>query len=256
MNCQECGRPWPEGAAFCPNCGRKKQEVGRGACPNCGQGLTQEVTFCPSCGKPLQEDVSLAKQPARESSFSQGFSPRYQDPEILEAARAQRSSARGCLWMLAWPPLLFFSLAGLLIEGYPLGEGLIIGTAVALLMIVIHIFALKSSNKPVWEGVVIDRYSKEKRRHDRKTGGSIRHWELNTVIRKDRGEKITLSERSGEGHLYDYLAVGDRIRFHPAFGTYEKYDKTKDTYLYCNVCRMLNPMERERCKRCNQYLFK
>lgn len=56
--------------------------------------------------------------------------------------------------------------------------------------------------------------------------------------------------------MYDYLSVGDRVRYHPAFETYEKYDKSKDKIIYCNVCRMMNPVANDRCKRCDNLLFK
>jgi uncharacterized paraquat-inducible protein A len=56
--------------------------------------------------------------------------------------------------------------------------------------------------------------------------------------------------------MFDYLSVGDRVRYHPTFGTYEKYDKSKDRIIYCNICRMMNPIKNDRCKRCNNLLFK
>lgn len=37
---------------------------------------------------------------------------------------------------------------------------------------------------------------------------------------------------------------------------YEKYDKSKDRIIYCNVCSMMNPIQNDRCKRCNNLLFK
>lgn len=257
MYCQECGRKWPEGAAFCPGCGRKKNELKQGTCPFCGEKLSIEAIYCGACGRPLMEGQSVPEGPRDHHTWvSQGFSPRYQDSEILEAARLQRKSAKGCLWFLVVLPLLGFPLAGLLIEEYPLKEGLVIGLLVALVMLVVNLVALKRSSKPVWEGVVIDRYRKEKRKHDRDTDSTTTYMEFNTVIRRDTGKKVTLCERGSDRHMYDYLTVGDRVRYHPAFGTYEKYNKTKDSYLYCNVCRMLNPIERDRCKRCDQLLFK
>jgi hypothetical protein len=40
------------------------------------------------------------------------------------------------------------------------------------------------------------------------------------------------------------------------FGTYEKYDKSKDRIIYRNVCTTMNPIQNDRCKRCNNLLFK
>ena len=56
--------------------------------------------------------------------------------------------------------------------------------------------------------------------------------------------------------MYDYFKVGDRVRYHPAFATYEKFDKSRDSIIYCNVCSMMNPVSNDRCERCANLLFK
>jgi hypothetical protein len=55
--------------------------------------------------------------------------------------------------------------------------------------------------------------------------------------------------------MYDYLDIGDRVRYHPALETYEKYDKSKDEVIYCNVCRRGTRFN-DRCERCKNLLFK
>jgi len=77
-----------------------------------------------------------------------------------------------------------------------------------------------------------------------------------TVIKTDAGKEKRIIERDSRRDMYDYLATGDRVRYHPAFDTYEKYDKFKDRIIYCNVCRMMNPISNHRCKRCENLLFK
>ena len=49
--CQGCGAIVPQGAKFCPECG-KKQEAAR-FCPECGNKCTDGVKFCPECGTKL-----------------------------------------------------------------------------------------------------------------------------------------------------------------------------------------------------------
>jgi hypothetical protein len=108
---------------------------------------------------------------------------------------------------------------------------------------------------PVWEGVVTQRFHKE-RRHNKNDDTMSTYTEYTTVIRTDAGKKKRIIERDSQRHMYDYLAVGDRVRYHPAFSSYEKYDKSKDKIIYCNVCYMMNPISNDRCKRCNNLLFK
>jgi hypothetical protein len=105
----------------------------------------------------------------------------------------------------------------------------------------------------MWEGVVVNKYSKKEYKH---RDESESYTEYTTVIHTDTGKKKTIAESDSRRRMYDYLSVGDRIRYHPMFGTYEKNDKSKDLIIYCNVCSMMNPIQNDRCKLCNNLLFK
>ena len=106
---------------------------------------------------------------------------------------------------------------------------------------------------------MVNKYSKERRKYRRTSDGSdpyTNYTEYTTVVHSDRGNKKQIVERDSERDMFDYLSAGDRVRYHPTFGTYEKYDKSKDRIIYCNICRMMNPIKNDRCKRCNNLLFK
>ena len=50
--CASCGTALPEGAKFCPGCG--KPAVRRGVCPVCGaRAAVEGARFCAECGRPL-----------------------------------------------------------------------------------------------------------------------------------------------------------------------------------------------------------
>lgn len=167
-----------------------------------------------------------------------------------------KKSAVGCAWffMLLFP--IGFLLAGLFIDEMPLGEAIIIGTVLGLLMLVINLMRIRDMKRPVWEGVVTQKYQKERREHNRNDDNMTTYTEFTTVIKIDAGKKKKIIERDSRRHMYDYLSAGDRVRYYPTFGTYEKYDKSKDRIIYCNVCSMMNPNVNDRCKRCNNFLFK
>lgn len=230
-------------------------------CGNCGTKLPDEAAFCGNCGTPVPKAKKEKHRPLSQASISPqdkslvGWSPNSNDPEILEAARQNKKSAIGCAWffMLFFP--IGFILAGLLIDEMPLNEAIIIGVGLGVLMLVINLWRIKDMKAPQWEGVVIEKYKKERREH-KKDDSMTTYTELTTIIKTEAGKKKRITERDSERHMYDYLAVGDRVRYHPSFGTYEKYDKSKDRIIYCNVCRMMNPISNDRCKRCNNLLFK
>ncbi|MHB8963822.1 MAG: hypothetical protein ACYC5K_11795 [Saccharofermentanales bacterium] len=56
--------------------------------------------------------------------------------------------------------------------------------------------------------------------------------------------------------MYNYFAVGDRIRCHMAFGTFEKHDKSKDSTIFCNICGTINDLSQDTCTSCRLPLFK
>ena len=265
MFCHNCGNQLTEGAAFCSSCGAKIQAGVPGVCTACGAELPDGAEFCINCGKAVKQTVPEAVESSQAASSAPpqasmglvGFSDRYHSPEILAAAQENKKFAIGCMWILVFVPLIGFPIAGLLMDDFPLGESLVIGVGIALVMLVANLLALRRTKQPMWEGVVVNQYSKEKREH---RGGEDESWrtytEYNTIIKTDAGKKKTIVEIDSGRHMYDYLSVGDRIRYHPMFGTYEKYDKSKDSIIYCNVCSMMNPIQNDRCKRCNNLLFK
>ena len=154
------------------------------------------------------------------------------------------------MWILVIVPLIGFPIAGLLMDDFPL-ENPCHSTGIALQMLIINLLAY-GDPKPMWEGVVTNKFTKEKYEH--KDDSSSTYTEYSGNHYRHREEKTIVARRNRE--MYEYLSVGDRVRYHPKFGTYEKYDKSKDHIIYCNVCSMMNQIQNDRCKRCNNLLFK
>ena len=265
MFCRGCGNKLTEGVAFCPSCGTKIQENAPGVCTACGAKLPEGAEFCIGCGKavnlrkpePMEVSQAASSAPPQGGAGLVGFSDRYNCPEILAAAQKNKKSSIGCMWILVFVPLIGFPIAGLLMDDFPFGESLVIGIGIALVMLIVNLLALRRTKQPMWEGVVVNKYSKEKSEHRGGEDDNYRTYtEYTTIINTDAGKKKTIVEKDSRRHMYDYLSVGDRVRFHPQFGTYEKYDKSKDRIIYCNVCSMMNPIQNDRCKRCNNLLFK
>ena len=265
MFCPNCGNKLPEGAAFCSGCGAKTQANVPGECTACGATLPEGAEFCIGCGKavnlrtpePMEVSQAASSAPPQGGAGLVGFSDRCNSPEILAAAQKNKKSSIGCMWILVFVPLIGFPVAGLLMDDFPFGESLVIGVGIALIMLVVNLLALQRTKKPMWEGVVVNKYSKQKSEHRGGEDDNYRTYtEYTTIINTDAGKKKTIVEKDSGRHMYDYLSVGDRVRFHPRFGTYEKYDKSKDRIIYCNVCSMMNPIQNDRCKRCDNLLFK
>ena len=177
-------------------------------------------------------------------------------PEMVETVKKNRRSAMGWTWVLT---LLFpvgFLIAGLLSHEVPLNEALIIGIGLGLLILAINVWRIAGMKKPVWDGVVMKKVEKKRYKRDNDDGSSQSYMEYIVLIRTERGKKKRIVERQRDRAMYDYLDVGNRVRYHPALETYEKYDKSKDQVIYCNVCRLRNSIRNDRCDRCKNLLLK
>lgn len=185
-----------------------------------------------------------------------GWSAVPNSPEMVETIKKNKRSAVGWTWVFT---LLFpvgFLIAGLLSDEVPLSEALIIGSGLGLLILAINLWRIAGMKKSVWDGVVMKKLEKRRYRRDNDDGSSQSYMEYIVLIRTDRGKKKRIVERQRDRDMYDYLDVGDRVRYHPALETYEKYDKSKDQVIYCNVCRLRNSIRNDRCDRCKNLLFK
>lgn len=220
-------------------------------CENCGNRIEEGMAFCCNCGK-KQGDNFFSKN---RSQNLVGFSNTYNDPSIALAAKKNRKTSIGCMGVLVIVPFLGFLLAGLFIDEFAINEALIIGGSISLLMLLINLITLARSKKPIWEGQVVDKTVKEKSKHSN-SDDSETYTEYTTVIKTLAGKSKRITERDSRRDMYDYLKVGDRVRYYPVFDTFEKYDKSKDRIIYCNVCKMMNPIKNDRCKRCDNLLFK
>ena len=56
--------------------------------------------------------------------------------------------------------------------------------------------------------------------------------------------------------VFDYFQVGDRVRHHAGLNSYEKYDKSHDSIIFCNACATLCQISDDVCWRCKCPLLK
>ncbi len=238
-------------------------------CTNCGAALSDGVTVCPACGEaqtPVEALSTVPAEPASEPAADTisetdggerenpliGWSDKLNDPMIAKAALRQQRSARmfGIIFGVIFPVGL--TVAGFLIKSLPLKAAIITGLSLGVIMVLIAYFRLRSLDKPIWEGTVADKTAVE--RFDKKTPDKART-DYTIVFKGISGGKKKLRFKN-DSSAYDYYNIGDKVRYYPVFGTYEKRDKSHDSIIFCNVCSCENPIENRKCKRCKSPLFK
>lgn len=227
-------------------------------CKKCGALLTENTGFCKECGAPLTDET--VSQPAGVGTGLVGWSTHYQDPEIIAAVKKKNKALTGYAWALVLVFPIGFLISGLFIKTMPLAGGLIIGLLLGLVMLGISMFYIRMRQNQIWEGVIIEKYQRENPKEKDSVEDSDH--DANDVdidyvlmVEKSNGSKhpIIYHNRSD---LYDYFQIGDRVRYYAGLSTYEKYDKSKDRIIFCNVCSTENPISNERCQHCHNPLFK
>ena len=235
-------------------------------CTECGQRLEEGVKFCPNCGNAVSAEVA-GKEPQNNTytpndtpnyspNYTPGFSTRIHDPEIKAALRRTRSISRVFLLISIPIPVVVASIYALVTKEMELGKAIIGGAVVSGIILLINfLIGMSHSAKNSYEAVVIDK----KYEYDHKTNDSTTNeYVYKTIVRTTDGHKKVIQETS---HIprsaYEYLSVGDRFRYHPQLAyPYEKYDKSKDGFVYCAFCMTKNDLSGDRCQKCGVPVLK
>lgn len=227
-------------------------------CSNCSSTLEEGAKFCKYCGT-AQEINTQTKSPDQDNGLV-GFSSRINDPAF---ARYLKDSNH---WSLIFASILaVIAVVGFFIYGQTSSEmdnpqALYIGLGIGGMFLLIafgQIIGRKRGKD--WDGTVEDK-TDETLRRKRKIGENRYHWEEYTAytvyIRSDADGQTYMLQDEGDDTRYNYYEIGDRVRYHGTLHTFEKYDKSQDTIIFCNACGSLNDIEDDYCFRCKCPLLK
>ena len=231
-------------------------------CANCGTELDAEARFCVKCGK------AVANQSHKTDSISNnnmpgliGFSERINDPEVIKEIEERKKKGRGCIIIGIPLPLIIFLVVSFATEEVSRMDALVFGGGMSVVFLLFYLFSnFLSNSKRSWDGVVIDKKSKNKSRRFR--DGEVQNYvEYTIYFRTDSGKKKLDVSRSNDApdyrDYYDYLNIGDRVRYYPQLSfKYEKYDKSHDSIIPCMFCKTMNDIQDDRCEACKSLLFK
>ena len=135
-------------------------------------------------------------------------------------------------------------------------EALYIGLGIGSMFIIIALFQIVGRNKSTtWDGTVVDKKIKKKRRQDKYDDSWKDYLEYQVILKADNGKKHDITAEDDDT-VYNYYKIGDRIRHHKGLNSYEKQDKSGDTIIFCNACASLNDINEDFCFRCKCPLLK
>lgn len=188
-----------------------------------------------------------------------GYSDKINDPAFAIYLSNQKRYA----WIFAWIMVVVFTggfyYYGTTGKDMDNPEALYLGLGLGGMMLVIaFITNLWRTYTRTWDGVVIDRKIEKKRRRRSQSDqpNLVEEYLVYTVvIKEDNGKKHKIAIKNN-ATLYNYYKEGDKIRHHGKLNTYEKYDKSGDTEIFCNACSSRNEIKEDTCHRCKCPLLK
>lgn len=221
-------------------------------CQHCGEEMPEKAKTCPSCeGEQSRQET--------ESSLTNrklvGFSDRINDPRIAAVMKKINSSGMVFTYILAVVAVLGFTVVGAAeVGGFELPSAAYMGLAIGGLLVVIGFFQRAGAKKDkTWDGTIVDKKTKEASYSERRQGDYQTQYLL--YIRRDDGKtkKISCTKE-----YFDYIRICERVRHHAGTADYilEKYDKSRDSIIFCIACTSKNDIKNDLCYRCKCPLLK
>ena len=228
-------------------------------CKNCGAKIAENAVFCSACGTARNRvPVQTENIPPAVSGGYVGFSPRITDPAF--ASYIKKSNRWAVLFsvVIAIVAVVGFFIAGETSDEMSNPSSLFIGMAIAAMFLIIAAVQMGRKKKSrTWDGTVVDKRA-EKKSETVSYGDEYRHEryiQYSVIIQSDEGRRHSIREKNNAIY-YSYFSIGDRVRHHAGLETYEKYDKSRDTEIFCNACRKRNNIQNEICTRCKCPILK
>lgn len=233
-------------------------------CEHCGKKVQDDSNFCEHCGEKLDEvtdkkEYNDLKEDRTLNNVELGYSPKIND---LAFKKYLKSTNRYSFYFST--ALAIIAVVGFYIYGensYEMDnpEALYIGLGIGSMFILIALFQILGRKRSkTWDGVVVNKeiLDKERRRNTGNNDYYIEKYKVYNVKVYNEKDKTVDIRSEDDDTIYNYYQIGDKVRHHGGLNSYEKYDKTNDTIIFCNACGTLNGINEESCHRCNCPLLK
>ncbi len=253
MFCSKCGSQMADGVRFCKNCGSSIDSL--------AQASTESTV--PQYQNQGQAQPFIQTQPPVYPSASMGggigFSPRINDPAFAKYTKNSNKFAMVFSLIMAVVAVVGFTIYGQSSSEMGNPQAFFIGCGIGGMFIVIAVFQVmgKKSSK-TWDGQVVDKRIEQKKRQQNNgddTSYTEKYTEFTVFIRSNEGKDHKIRVEN-DATIYNYYTIGDHVRHHGVSNTYEKYDKSQDTIIFCNACASLCDIHDDYCKRCKCPLLK
>jgi len=191
--------------------------------------------------------------------MNHGYSSKINDPAFAKYLKNNNRWAAIFSLILALAAVVGFYIAGETgAEGLENPQALFYGLGIGGMFLIIALFTIVGRKRSkTWDGVVVDKKTKKKQRRQ---GSQDDYYYVDYME-----YVVTVQENGGKNHrmvaedddtVYNYYQIGDRLRHHAGLNSYEKYDKSQDSIIFCSACGTLCNIGDESCFRCKCPLLK
>ncbi len=225
-------------------------------CKHCGTALPENTSFCTGCGAQTGEATD-SRLPTGGGRI--GYSERIYDPAFARYLKHTNRWSAVFSLILAVAAVIGFTIYGEISREMENPQALFIGLGIGGMFLMIALFQILGRKRSkTWDGVVVDKTVKKKTRR-RSIGNDdyeIDYYtEYAVIVRDERGKKYRMTAEDDQT-VFDYFQVGDHVRHHAGLNSYEKYDKSQDSIIFCNACATLCQISDDVCFRCKCPLLK
>lgn len=168
-------------------------------------------------------------------------------------------------FLIVLMPFFILVSASLLANVIPLGYALKVSLVISSIILILSLFIwFISSKAKSWDGEVISKHEEEREKTVRHGSGKHARYErvsytvyvIQVLLDSEDSYNIVYETDTVEGkYYYENFNEGDRIRYHGKLHYYEKYDKSKDTFVLCPFCKTVNYIKSSKCE-CGAPLIK
>ena len=208
--------------------------------------------YCRQCGTRINKNVTHRCH-TENSALTL---PKIGYSELINDARFAQYIRHADQWALIFASILAFcAIAGFTLYGIFSDEmnnpqALFIGLGIGSMFVLIaFVRTFGRYRSKTWDGIVTD-----KTVSNNQTNAGIRSEYIVSVM-QDNGKEHRLASYDDDT-IYNYYHVGESVRHHAGLNSYEKYDKTKDSFLFCSECASLCERGDNYCFRCGCPLLK
>lgn len=187
-----------------------------------------------------------------------GFSEKINDPSYERYRKASKKWSYIFSAILAGISVVAFPIYGSVSGDISFPNSLLYGLGIGGMFFIIAFLQDQRRRKDTtWEGKAIGKDVYDKTQVKR-SGGKSRtvHYKLYVLKVMRENGKVYSHKFIDNSTIFDYYNVGDALKHHKGFMLYEKYDKSKDSQIFCIACGTFNDIKDQNCKRCKVPLLK